>query len=202
MITIGSRIRRALPRIQPYVEGVLGVKLGQIDVLPVANSYVRDILRADASLFSRRPFIKAVGVSLAYLLGLTEEMQMETSAMAEYSTIGYSRNPIINLVTFRKEALDHLVAHELAHQAHFRILGLETDNYRAAIDKIPKWIVEGFAEYISRSIIKMLYGNSGERRLIFNHKYVEERKKFMEALEERKVSDTQGLIEFIKEHGN
>lgn len=187
MKSLRRRIKEAIPIVQPMVEDMLEVKLGDVKVLPFTR-FLRDV-----PVFSKHP-IKTRFVYLPITL-LVEGFMAD--AKAGNSAIYYSRSPLARLLSNPIKAQCN-TAHELAHIAHSRLCELPI--YSAGWMKLPTDLKEGFAEYVGREISNSLglgtYENRNSRALRAYEKEVTDFRKSLEAVG---VSDSRGLVSFIRE---
>lgn len=197
MLTLGSRIRKVLPVVQPEVEKFLDLSIDNVEVLPY-SSQIKEYSLRHSHLYNGKPFARAIVSFFTYLKFLGTELDMDESASAGFSTIYYSRHPLQSLIHFSRESVYHITAHELTHLAHFRILGLNQGNYLDEIKKRPDWIVEGFAEYVARNVVSGLVKKPFEK-VCQTFAYPSSRIEFDRFLTEKGIKGNQGLVAIMKE---
>lgn len=197
-----KRIVGAVERMQPLVEDELGVKIGKVDVIPIASDYLRVSERVE----ERYGHVRATGIlkPLEFLLNSTRfieawdtELNSIAHAQAGYSTLSYNRNPLVHRFRWGEERLDHIAAHELTHMVHFRLLGTK-EEYKPIVNKLPNWLIEGFPEYVARVLVARKYGESLDK---LRGVYDKEVEIFSEECIKNgtKVSDIKDLAKIVRE---
>ncbi len=152
MAKLIERVRKAMPGMQPAIENMLGVRLGDIKISCLTDK-ANDLDFEGMSTVARRfdYFVTWLDMAEKEVLGYA-------AAEAGYSAIYVTRNPFVNCKFPNEESIDRLTSHELAHIAHSRLLGFGPKDDKVGIRKLPFWIGEGFAEYVSKRAVALKYG--------------------------------------------
>jgi len=139
----GSLLKKRIKEIQPVVEDVVGIDLGDVQVLPFQN-YISKVVKD----YKKKGIIPSVYTAneLWFYFRLCEFI-LHPFAKAESSTIYYNTSPFSSL--FPGRYAWNVGAHELGHVAHHRIIN-------SAHLKSEEKVSEGFADYIAEHTLEKI----------------------------------------------
>jgi hypothetical protein len=192
ILSIGNKIREVLPKVQPVLEDMLDVELKDIVVKPFWKAY-QEFSKIELNEKDFPGNSRYVAHTIAFPLFATIVLPLNEIFVftgAGHSIIYYGINPI-NLLFASKKRIEHATAHELAHIAHRK---LATQN--SSLRKIPRYIIEGFAEHTARIAMSKIYHGEPEYK---SGAYNRDVKKFREELQRRNYMEDKDLVKAIKE---
>jgi len=200
MEKFGSFLSKQLPELKEIVEDKLGEELGKISLRPLPE-YIKEEgmknLHQNLKDQDKSRYMIFFGRVIATLVLYFAEATDGIIAKCGKSTIYYSRSPLLVLRSNNKKTSYGL--HELVHIAHMRML--EQKGYDDNLDvacikgKIPKYIAEGFADYIVDDIMKDVNrGPSSDRATYGNPKYLIP---FLDDIISKKIQKLEEVKEYV-----
>ena len=140
----GSLLKKRIKEIQPVVEDVVGIELGDIQVRPLRESFDGMIKRYDENpvsriLYTRREWERSLWLGEFFLYPL---------AKAEHSTVYYSQSPLSSF--FQGIFVPNVAAHELAHLAHCKIISKDS------LKDTSTHVSDEFADYVAEKVCSRL----------------------------------------------
>ncbi|MEK6915070.1 MAG: hypothetical protein AABW89_00830 [Nanoarchaeota archaeon] len=196
MLSVRNRIIEALPKVQPVLEEMLDLNLGEIEIKHGSKRYWEIFDRTfeihfTADLQSRGSRFFTHCLTFPVALVLSPILAVLGVFAAGDSTIYYSNNPV-SLILPRK-SIEGITAHELAHIAHGKLTNESL--YGEKLHKLPRYVKEGFAEHTARRVISRIYHEDEEITGGYD-KYVEE---FRKELQRRGYNEEKDLVKAIRE---
>ena len=186
MASLGRRIEKALPKVQPRVEDMLEVSLGYIEVRPI-TALIRQLL--DESVYGIHPLVKGL-MTVGYRIANVRSVAA-VKAERDNSTI-YHGSSLLGLL-YSDRNIEGIVTHELAHLAHLRLID---DKIKPA--ELPRSLVEGFAEHVRREVISEMYGKSFESMFNLMQRRYGQAAQFRQRLTEQGIRDNKSLVDYIR----
>ncbi len=107
--------------------------------------------------------------------------------------IAYNPNPLINFMVFSDREAERITAHELAHIAHYQIVGYEETT------RLPSYLIEGFADFVALETMRELYSKPPESIVLTSTSHSRQIYKFQLLLREQGVDPNfKDIVGFLK----
>jgi len=141
MEKFGTLLKKCAREVQPCVEDIVGIELGDVQVRPLSESFNDMIKRYDENPVARFTYTKREWKRSLWL----SEFFLYPLAKAENSTVYYSQSPLSSF--FPGIFVPNVAAHELAH---CKVLG------RDSLLATNTTVSDEFADYVAEKVCSRL----------------------------------------------